>query len=205
MKKHILFDFDDTLADSHQYSFFCYKETIQKFNPKIPETEIYQLFNLLQGTSIDDMYKKAIEQFKLNTPINKLLSNDKELMKGGVKKMPLFSHVPEMLETLRKNDKYLHICTNRSMELLNPILEQTNIKNLFKNIISCKDEGHKKPDPTCLNRIIKKNGGIHKDFIYFGDSEIDKEFAINANIDFIIIDQYLNQKKFFKNLVLSFA
>ncbi len=41
-------------------------------------------------------------------------------------------------------------------------------------------------------------------FVYFGDSEVDSQFAQNANIDHIIFDQYMNNKNLFKKLVNMF-
>jgi len=41
-------------------------------------------------------------------------------------------------------------------------------------------------------------------FIYFGDSEIDSQFAQNAGIEHIIFDQYLNNNNLFTKLVNMF-
>ena len=74
----------------------------------------------------------------------------------------------------------------------------------FDQIISCVDQGHKKPDPTCLDKLIADYGGDKKDFIYFGDSEVDRDLSNNSQIEFIIFDQYLNDKNLFKKLINMF-
>jgi phosphoglycolate phosphatase-like HAD superfamily hydrolase len=90
------------------------------------------------------------------------------------------------------------------METLIPILKHTGVEDYFDNIISCIDNGHKKPDPACLLDLMSQNGNRKEDFIYFGDSTTDSQFAANSGIDFIIFDQYLNEKNLFKKLINMF-
>ena len=74
-----------------------------------------------------------------------------------------------------------------------------------KSAISCTDAGHEKPDPYCLNKIIAESGKAKSEFIYFGDSKTDYEFAKAAGIDFLIVDHYLNEKKFYKMMLELFV
>jgi len=201
MKKHIVFDFDDTLCDSYSYSFLCYKNTIQEFNHSTSDKEILDLFNSSQGLTIDDTYGKAIARFNLDTSLQTLIRHDQKLMQESLEKLHVFDFVPQMLQALTQKGDTLHICTNRYRSTLIPILKHNNIFNMFETIISCKDEGYPKPNPKSLLDIIRKYGNNKSNFIYFGDSEVDAKFAKRAGIDFVIIDQYLNQKNFFKNVV----
>ena len=79
-----------------------------------------------------------------------------------------------------------------------------DIEQYFDEIISCVDQGHKKPDPTCILDLIEKTGAKKEEFIYFGDSIVDTELARNAGIEHIVFDQYLNDKNIFKKLVNMF-
>ena len=58
--------------------------------------------------------------------------------------------------------------------------------------------------PYCLNKLIEKYSEPEESYLYFGDSKTDHDFAHNAGVDFIIIDQYLNKKKFFNVILQAF-
>jgi len=86
-----------------------------------------------------------------------------------------------------------------------PILKYNHIDSYFDTVTSCIDEGYKKPDPTCLNRLMAQYEDDRSEFIYFGDSEVDRQFAKNSGIDFIVFDQYLNDKTLFIKLIDLFV
>lgn len=140
----------------------------------------------------------------MNSDIEKLLEEDKRIQMTECGRMKSFDGVTEILDFLKSNGKHLHICTNRTKQTLVPILEQNGVIDYFDTIISCVDEGYKKPDPKCLHDIIEASGDSADDFIYFGDSEVDRDFAENSGIEYIIFDQYLNNKDLFKKLLNMF-
>jgi phosphoglycolate phosphatase len=203
-KKHFVFDLDDTLIDGRQFCGESMVQAITANEPHVDTDDIMDFHERVRGQTVVDLYKAAIEKFDLKTDLNTLLKLDESIQKSEYSKMKLFDGVIDILEFLKNKGKKLHICTNRIESLLIPILESTEIDKYFDDVISCIDRGHKKPEPFCLLELVNGNGGNKDDFIYFGDSEIDSEFAKNSGIDFIIFDQYLNERNLFKKLVNMF-
>lgn len=203
-KQHFVFDFDDTLIDGRQFCGESMVRAITKLEPNVNPKLIMTFHETYRGATIVDLYKTAIKELDLTSNLEKLLTLDAEIQKKEHYRMKIFDGVIDILEFLKSKNNTLHICTNRTTETLIPILKNNQINKYFDNIISCADEGHKKPEPTCLLALIKKYGNKKESFIYFGDSEVDCQFAKNSKIDFIIFDQYLNEKNLFKKLINLF-
>lgn len=204
IKKHFIFDLDDTLVDGRLFCGETMARAINHYEPHIDPKLVIDHHENVRGRTIDDLYKSAIEDFNLKTPLEDLLQKDAEIMAAESDKIVAFEGVKEIFEILSTKGKKLHLCTNRMEKSLFPILKNNEIENYFENVVSCIDRGYKKPNPTCLLEIIEKTGDPKDTFIYFGDSEIDYLFAKNAGIEHIIFDQYLNGKTLFKKLINVF-
>jgi len=201
VKKHFVFDLDDTLVDGRLFCGDTMARTINHFEPSVDKQAIIDLHEKIRGRTITDLYEAAIKKFELKTPLKDLLEMDSKIMTSEFAKIKIFEGVTDILELLKSRQKTLHICTNRKSESLLPILKENKIHTYFDSVVSCIDKGTKKPDPKCLLDLIKNSGESKDTFIYFGDSEIDYLFAKNAGIEHIIFDQYLNGKNLFKKLI----
>ncbi|HVX92601.1 MAG TPA: HAD family hydrolase [Candidatus Dojkabacteria bacterium] len=207
-KNHFVFDLDDTLVDGRQFCGETIAKVITHFEPNVDFDRVVQLHEDSRGLIIKDLYPLIITELglseKLIPKLDEMLAMDKEIQIKDIKQIQIFDGVREILDFLKGNGKKLYMCTNRLKSLLIPILDENNLTSYFEEIISCVDEGYKKPDPTCLNKIISKSEASKDEFIYFGDSEVDSQFAKNAGIEHIIFDQYLNDKNLFKKLINLF-
>lgn len=203
-KQHFVFDLDDTLTDARDFCGESMARTITKLEPHQNPTLIKMFHDSIRGATVVDLYKKAIQEFKLKSTLKSLIEIDQHIQKTEFHRIKVFDGVIEMLEFLRAKGKGLHICTNRVTETMIPILKYNNIYDYFDTITSCIDAGAKKPDPQCLRQLISKYDDDQSEFIYFGDSEVDREFAKNGGIDFIVFDQYLNDKTLFLKLINLF-
>ena len=201
IKKHFIFDLDDTLIDGRLFCGEAMARSITHFEPHVDKQAIIDHHEQIRGRTVVDLYESAIKKFGLKTPIQDLLAMDSKIMTTEFGKIKIFEGVIDIFNLLKSRGKRLHICTNRKSESLIPILKNNGINKYFDNIISCIDVGSKKPDPKCILDLIEKTGDPKESFIYFGDSEIDYLFAKNAEIEYIIFDQYLNGKNLFKKLI----
>jgi len=206
-KKHFIFDVDDTLIDSYGLNQQLFVETFSGYlslsNHEI-ERYLQELHFRSRGTSMLSQFQEAVTYFSLSIDPLKLVCQNEKLQIKNSKRVSLFDSVRELFAKLSSQGRKISVCTNRPTESLLKILKGQGVQKYLTNIISCHDAGHEKPDPFCLNKLIKESGERKADFIYFGDSITDYKFAVNAGIDFIIIDYYLNQKKFYKLIVESF-
>jgi len=203
-KNHFIFDLDDTLVDGRLFCGESMARAITQLEPHVNAKLVVDFHESVRGATIEDLFKMAIEEFGLKSKLEDLLQLDANIQMKEFSRMKLFDGVVDILKFLKESGKTLHVCTNRTMKTLEPILQGHVIKEYFEKIISCADLGYKKPNPKCLLDIISQYGGDKGDFIYFGDSEVDSEFAKNAGIEFIIFDQYLNNKNLFKKLINMF-
>lgn len=203
-KNAFVFDLDNTLLDGQRFCGETIARVITSVDPSINFELICDLHDSVAGRSIEDLYKHITKEVGLKVDIKALLKHDEIIQSENIDKMLMFDGVVEILEFLKSNGKKLYICTNRIKSLLIKILKANNILGYFDEVISCVDAGYKKPNPYCLINLISRTGMNKEEFIYFGDSLIDSEFAQNAGIDHIIFDQYLNNKNLFKKLVNMF-
>ena len=203
-KNHFIFDLDDTLVDGRLFCGESMARAITQLEPHVNAKLVVDFHESVRGATIEDLFKMAIEEFGLKSKLEDLLQLDANIQMKEFSRMKLFDGVVDILKFLKESGKTLHVCTNRTMKTLEPILQGHVIKEYFEKIISCANAGYKKPNPKCLLDIVSRYGGDKRDFIYFGDSEVDSEFAKNAGIEFIIFDQYLNNKNLFKKLINMF-
>lgn len=206
-KTHFIFDLDDTLTDSYDFNQQMFVNVFgPHINLKDPEVDKYlrSLHYNSRGTSMLLQFKEAINHFSLAIDPKSLIIDNEELQLKGVSNMKMFDAVIDIIKALHEKGKKISICSNRGKPSLDSILDKHQIKQFLFNAISCAEAKHEKPDPFCLNEIIKKSGEPKENFIYFGDSKTDSQFASNAGVDFVIIDHYLNQKKFYKMIIQSF-
>lgn len=206
-KKHFIFDVDDTLIDSYGLNQQLFVETFSNYldlSDHNTEKYLRELHFKSRGTSMLLQFQEAVTHFSLSIDPQKLVRQNEKLQIKNSKQVALFDSVKELFIKLTSQKRKVSVCTNRPKKSLLKILKGQDVQKYLTNIVSCHDAGHEKPDPFCLIKLIKESGEPKADFIYFGDSITDYQFAENAGIDFIIIDYYLNQKKFYKLIVESF-
>jgi HAD superfamily hydrolase (TIGR01662 family) len=203
-KKAFVFDLDDTLTNSQQFCGETCARVITGIFPSVDFDYVCELHDLLRGLTIRDLYVEILKKLDIKADIDELVRQDFIIQNENTDKLRIFDGVVEILEFLKSNGKTIYICTNRNRNLMMKVLEANHIQSYFDEVISCVDAGYKKPNPYCLVDLIKRSKIDIKDFIYFGDSVVDSEFATNANIEFIIFDQYLNKMNIFKKLVNLF-
>ncbi len=203
-KTAFVFDLDDTLIDGRQFCGETIARVITSIDESVSFDLVVKMHESIRGMTIEDLYVYILDKLNLKADISELLLKDRKIQEDNIDKMKIFDGVVEILEFLKNSNKRLFICTNRSKPLMKSILKANHIDKYFEEVISCVDAGYKKPNPYCLIDLINRSKINPKHLMYFGDSEIDSQFAKNANIDHIIFDQYLNDKTVFKKLVNMF-
>jgi len=97
------------------------------------------------------------------------------------------------LETLHGTDVRLGICTNKPTRSAIAICDQLELTRFFDVIAGAEPDQPKKPDPAPLLNCIKALEGTSAHALYIGDSVVDYETAVNANVSFrLFMGGYLN-------------
>jgi len=204
MKKHFIFDCDDTLTNSYDFNQQMFVDTFLPYSPDIDQNYLRELHFNSRGMAMNLQFETAINHFKLNADPKVMMEENEQLHIKSIEQMTIFEDVYNLFSELKKKGRTISITSNRQYGSLRLIIEKNNLTECVDDLISCKDEGFEKPDPTCILNLIEKYNAPKEEFLYFGDSKTDSDFALNAGIDYIIVDHYLNQKKFYKIILQTF-
>jgi 2-haloacid dehalogenase len=97
----------------------------------------------------EDSLDKAIKAFEIDTSMrNELLDLYKTLSP--------FKEVPGVLKSLKERDLKLAILSNGTPALLNQLVKNNNLDNLFDDLFSIEEVGIYKPDYKVYDMPIKK-------------------------------------------------
>jgi len=175
-----VFDWDGTLMDSEAKIISCMHSAISDmgFEPRSNE----QISNII-GLGFKEaltvlypeqskLYEKFVEQYRIY-----FLDENSE-------PSPLFSHVEQLLELLKKHDYFIAVATGKGRRGLNKVLKDTQLKHYF-DITRCADETFSKPNPQMINEIMNFVDVDANETIMIGDTEYDLNMANNAGCDSI--------------------
>ena len=97
----------------------------------------------------EDSLDKAMKAFEIDSSMrNELLDLYKTLSP--------FKEVPEVLKSLKERDLKLAILSNGTPALLNQLVKNNNLDNLFDDLFSIEEVGIYKPDYKVYDMPIKK-------------------------------------------------
>ena len=184
---HIVFDLDDTLTDSYSFNQEMFVETFKQHIAnldKSKENYLRQLHKNSRGISMLSQFQQAAELLNLEVKAADLVAENEILHTRKAGKIVTFANVKRQLEDHKSAGRILSICTNRQTKSSSKILINNRIESFFTKIISCSDEGHEKPDPFCLNKLIREFKISKENVLYIGDSPTDRLFAKNAGVKF---------------------
>ena len=96
---------------------------------------------------------------------------------------------PGILDILTelKGKCHLAVVSNKDDDLTKKLIEK-EFPNLFDIIQGSFFDQPKKPHPYLINKVLKDNGIDKKDCLYIGDTDVDKESAINAGLDYLLVN-----------------
>ncbi|MFC7400931.1 HAD family hydrolase [Citricoccus sp. GCM10030269] len=100
----------------------------------------------------------------------------------------LYAGVPDALAALDDGGVVMAVCTNKSQELAEIVLDRLGIIDFFDGIVGNDAVPRSKPDPAhvfaCFH-AIRQNPASG---LYVGDSTIDEAAATGAQVDFLAVD-----------------
>jgi phosphoglycolate phosphatase-like HAD superfamily hydrolase len=177
-KKHLIFDFDRTLATL----VIDWPTMLEKmFQPLLrldhglvypltPDTLSYPLFNTLIRKH-GHPAKKIIESY-----FQKAEAEDLKGVKPN----------RELINFVKNHDEYdYYIWSNNFRATILKVLDEEKLRNRFKIIVAADDNLFYKPDATGMEKIAI---GDKKDWLMIGDSGNDRLGASALGIDFYKVD-----------------
>ena len=151
MLKHILFDFDGTIADSGDIGLQILNELAEKYNVrKITRDEMV----LINSVPIKDRFKRiGVPFYKLPKIIMEVLPRYKALI-GSIE---IFDGISELIHELKSKGYILSVISSNNIENIEYVLKKYNL-NQFEHIISARNIFGK--HKTITNYLKKNKIGI---------------------------------------------
>jgi putative hydrolase of the HAD superfamily len=199
VKKHLIFDLDDTIWDYQQNS----KDTL---------TELYSTFKLIdEGVSNEEFLKvfrdvnnglwndfdrgvitrDVIRKNRFPSVLEKLSVNlngvavqmQDDFMEICSSKKGLVNGALQVLEKFKDKYQY-HILSNGFDEVQFKKLEASGVYHFFTNVITSGQVGFRKPQPEIFEYVLDKISATNRECLMIGDNPIsDIEGAYNFGID----------------------
>jgi len=107
--------------------------------------------------------------------------------KNCITDIALYDGIEDMLKQISKYFT-LAIATNASVEFATKMVEHLNIDHYFNMIVGSNSVKNPKPHPDMLIKIMDELQFLSDDSILIGDSLKDKNAALKANIDCILVE-----------------
>ncbi|MTI80433.1 MAG: HAD-IA family hydrolase [Firmicutes bacterium] len=177
MIKHVIFDFDGTIADSKDLAINLYNEVADKHNlTKVKDEDI----NYFSSLSI-------IERCKLlNVPLYKIPMLAVELRKNyleSINMLKAFEGIKEVIWELLKEGYQLSIISSNSSDNIKQFLKNNQIDVFTSEYSASSIFGKDKK----LSNFIKKYNLDSDEVIYIGDEHRDVDACKKSNVKVIAV------------------
>ena len=114
MKKHIVFDFDDTISSAYELNQQLFVDTFLPYKPDIDQDYLRNFHFAKRGTSMVSQFEEVIEKYGIKVLAEKLVEENEQLHQKRAVEVKIFDGFVEILHHLKRLDKVVSICTNRA-------------------------------------------------------------------------------------------
>lgn len=168
--KHVCFDWDGTLIDTHPVLIASYFSACEKLGvPKPSEDDIRACL----GASAEDSIKQIFpDQSSQTTWIQDFLEAFRRSYQQSQIIPKLIPGVVELLQTMKDNQIKLTIASNKNEAILARELEQTKIAEYF-TLVCSPPSFNAKPDCSMLKHILRTIDICASDSLMVGDHAND--------------------------------
>ena len=181
--KTVIFDLDGTVLDTledlknavnHALNFYNYPEEDLEFVRKAIGNGTQVLIKRCTPCTIsEDDYRKVFNEFK-----SYYLSHYADCTRP-------YEGIKDLLDAL-KGKCLIAVVSNKDNDLTQNLIHK-EFPGLFDVIQGSYFNRPKKPDPYLIDKILDENNIRKEDCLYVGDTNVDKESALNAGLDYRLV------------------
>ncbi|MDD2870688.1 MAG: HAD hydrolase-like protein [Candidatus Gracilibacteria bacterium] len=188
MIKYLIFDLDGTLIKSNKINTLQALHCVKKVDENYLEKAKY-IFGTTAGMNVFDQLKMIfIDKNFTEKEIHQIGEKIYKSIRKKENEIEFFKGVPEKIKEFSKNYK-LFLTTGNSTKFAKDVLEIGGIKECFE-LIYGSDEIKKGFQHINIFKNYSEDENFYKNSIYFGDGDMDKLFANEANIKFVRIGDF---------------
>lgn len=150
------------------------------------------------GNGIYLLIKRALPKGTDEKEIQRLFEQFVSYYKDhcAIKTKP-YEGIKDLLVSLKEKGIKRAVVSNKG-DFAVKILIDKYFPDLFEISVGQKDGVRKKPYPDSVNEILKELDCKNQDAVYIGDSEVDIQTAMNANMECISVSYGFRSKDFLK-------
>jgi len=180
-KKHLIFDFDETIFKLHlpweKYRVIL-REALQDLAP-----EVVDKYPTGSTFPIQLEIAEKYGNEGTNVIIDSARKFETEYLEGVSKNEELVSFIKE-----NSNGYDLFIWSTNTLKVINLVLDQHDMTNIFTDIVPRDRVDFIKPNPEGFKYINVPGNRDKAEYLMIGDSSSDEGAAKNVGIDFFHID-----------------
>lgn len=184
MKSLYIFDLDGTILDTLEDLATSVNYALEVFD-----------FSPLSKSEISDRTGNGVKRL-IEESVPKGTDTKTTLAVLDVFKQHYFYHcadntkpyddIRSVVETLRKQGKKCAVVSNK-MDSAVQELAKDYFEGLFDVVVGQRDDVRAKPYPDSVNAVVNELGVEKSRTVYIGDSEVDLQTAINAQVDCVAV------------------
>ena len=176
MVRHLIFDFDGTLADTTTGIVLCTQQTLREMGLPVASAEriratiglpLRECFERGTDTPPERLDEAVVVYRRLFTDI-------------AIPRTVLYEGVPSTLAALRGRGLSLSIATSRSGKTLRELLSVLGIADYFSCLAATEEVVHPKPAPDLALLLLERTGFGAAETIVIGDTVFDLEMGRRA-------------------------
>lgn len=182
MKKLVIFDLDGTLLNTTDDIAAATNHALASYGYPTHPRDVIKSF---VGNGINKLFERALpEGEKSEENVLKIRSAFIPYynVHGADMTMP-FEGMVELLYTLQRLGIKIAVASNKYQQATLHLMDTYFPEINFCSVLGQRDGIATKPDPTIVFDIIKTAEVDKKDVLYVGDSGVDMQTAINADVE----------------------
>ena len=182
--KTIIFDLDGTILDTLPDLTNAVNYALRFYN--LPEMDIEFVRKAIgNGTTV--LIKRCTPSSLNDEERNKVFNVFKSYyLKHYSDYTKPYAGIKEMLLELKRVTN-LAVVSNKDNDLTQKIINK-EYPGCFDIIQGSYLDHPKKPNPYLINKIVKENNINKSELLYVGDTNVDKESAINAGLPYLLVN-----------------
>tara|TARA_B100000123_G_C25731904_1_gene429655 strand:- start:1457 stop:2119 length:663 start_codon:yes stop_codon:yes gene_type:complete len=192
-KLTILFDLDGTIIDTAPDLMAAHNHVMKKFGHQQKKlSDIKKLAGRGAWIMMQRSFKEEIKDEKLKNDMTKEFLNF--YSKNIDSHSKPINGIEKFLSWAKNNNISMAICTNKQEKLAIDLIKKLKLNSFFEYIAGSDTFPFNKPDPRHLTNVVEILGGSLKKTIMVGDSEVDSQSAISAEVPFILVENGYTEK-----------